>query len=568
MPSQRVTLGIGFAILLIISAASIGLDVRSRSETGSVDRTLTVLKRISDLRPLLRGAESAARGFALTGEAGFVDEYRNTSAALLSAFDDLIAAVRDNSGETQLVEETKALVAAGIAADGELIRLRSAGDKAGIETLIARPEGRAAMEKVGSNIERLTAEERRRLAERSARYNTNGRWLLAIDLAGVVLILVLAMLLIGETRRSGRELRAANEKLEAAVAERTEHLVVAHEALRQSTTVLESTFHSMAEAVLVIDANGKILLSNPAAENMLYYKPGMTVELLGALSTVFQADGVTPLPASELPAARALRGEQFDNTEIIARPRSGNDPVHLVISGRPLRDASGAINGAALVYHDISASRDTERRLLQSQKLDAIGKLTGGVAHDINNMLTVITGTSGDPGRRLQEPAVAVEDRRIDRSGPPNAARELIQHLLAFARRQPLRAAQRRYQLDGARYRKIASPDHRRADRDLVRSWKPARRSPHVDPSQLAHSVLNLAVNARDAMPNGGHLIIETGNLVLDEDYAEATSGVKAGPYVMLAVSDTGTGMPRRCRKRFSSRSSPPRTSARARGSA
>ena len=336
MPSQRVTLGIGFAILLIISAASIGLDVRSRSETGSVDRTLTVLKRISDLRPLLRGAESAARGFALTGEAGFVDEYRNTSAALLSAFDDLIAAVRDNSGETQLVEETKALVAAGIAADGELIRLRSAGDKAGIETLIARPEGRAAMEKVGSNIERLTAEERRRLAERSARYNTNGRWLLAIDLAGVVLILVLAMLLIGETRRSGRELRAANEKLEAAVAERTEHLVVAHEALRQSTTVLESTFHSMAEAVLVIDANGKVLLSNPAAENMLYYKPGMTVELLGALSTVFQADGVTPLPASELPAARALRGEQFDNTEIIARPRSGNDPVHLVISGRPL----------------------------------------------------------------------------------------------------------------------------------------------------------------------------------------------------------------------------------------
>ena len=84
MPSQRVTLGIGFAILLIISAASIGLDVRSRSETGSVDRTLTVLKRISDLRPLLRGAESAARGFALTGDAGFVDEYRNTSAALLS----------------------------------------------------------------------------------------------------------------------------------------------------------------------------------------------------------------------------------------------------------------------------------------------------------------------------------------------------------------------------------------------------------------------------------------------------------------------------------------------------
>ena len=106
MPSQRVTLGIGFAILLIISAASIGLDVRSRSEAGSVDRTLTVLKRISDLRPLLRGAESAARGFALTGDTSFVDEYRNISANLLSAFEGLIAAVKDNSGDTQLVAET------------------------------------------------------------------------------------------------------------------------------------------------------------------------------------------------------------------------------------------------------------------------------------------------------------------------------------------------------------------------------------------------------------------------------------------------------------------------------
>ena len=103
-------------------------------------------------------------------------------------------------------------------------------------------------------------------------------------------------------RRSRRELqdslsatKATNEALEAAVAERTEHLVAAHEELRHSAAVLHSTFHSMAEAVLVIDTKGEMLLSNPAAEKMLRYRPGMTVELLRSLSTVFHADGVTPL---------------------------------------------------------------------------------------------------------------------------------------------------------------------------------------------------------------------------------------------------------------------------------
>ncbi|MFL6836231.1 MAG: CHASE3 domain-containing protein, partial [Bradyrhizobium sp.] len=85
MPSQRVTLAIGLAILLIISAASIGVDVKSRTDSNSLDRTLAVLKKLSDMRPLLRGAESAARGFALTGDQSFVDEYRNSSAAILSA---------------------------------------------------------------------------------------------------------------------------------------------------------------------------------------------------------------------------------------------------------------------------------------------------------------------------------------------------------------------------------------------------------------------------------------------------------------------------------------------------
>jgi PAS domain S-box-containing protein len=548
MPSQRIILGIGLAILLLIGAASIGLDLKSRSDTASVDRALEVLKKTSDLRPLLRSAESAARGFAATGDPEFAREHRDASAAFLSAFDDLLAAVRSNPGETQTLEETKALVARQIAISSELVRLQSAGDRAGIAALMAKPEAHTVTEAIGASLEKVVAEERRLLATRRAESETNGRGLLAIDLAGVVLIVVLAIVLTLATRRSSRELEksltatmATNEALEAAVAERTEHLVKAHEDLRHSSEVLQSTFHSMAEAVLVIDTKGRVLLSNPAAEKMLRYRPGMTVELLRSLSTIFHADGVTPLLPRDMPASRALRGEEFDATEIVVRPRSGNSPVHLVISGRPLRDATRAISGAALLYHDITGMRETEHKLLQSQKLDAIGKLTGGVAHDFNNMLTVITGTTETLVAGLADrPNLQKTAELIDVAA--ERCIELIRHLLAFARRQPLHP--RNVDINGTvlDIAKLLRPTlGEQIEINSILEQEVA--TAHVDASQLANSLLNMAINARDAMPEGGKLLLETRNVVLDEAYAAANPGVLPGPYVMLAVSDTGSGM-------------------------
>jgi signal transduction histidine kinase len=548
MPSQRIILGIGLAILLVIGAASIGLDLKSQPDTVWVDRALSVLAKISDMRPLLRRAESAARGYAITGDPEFAGEYRETSARILPALDALIDAVTDNPGEKQLIEDTKALVARQVAVNGELIRLRDAGDTAGISALV-KQEDRAETAAIASNLEKAVAEERRLLAARRAESEVIGRILLAIDLAGVALILILATALTVSSRRSRRELQdslnatqATNEALEAAVAERTEHLVAAHAEIRHSAAVMQSTFHSMAEAVLVIDTRGTVVLSNPAAEKMLRYRPGMTVELLRSLSTVFHADGVTPLLVADMPASRALRGEEFDSIEILVRPVSGNAPVHLVISGRPLRDASGAISGAALVYHDATASRETEHKLLQSQKLDAIGKLTGGVAHDFNNMLTVITGTTETLVAALKDrPALQKTAELIDQAA--ERCSELIQHLLAFARRQPLRP--RNVDINGTvlDIAKLLRPTlGEQIEVNSILEQEVA--AAHIDASQLANSLLNMAINARDAMPNGGKLLLETRNVVLDEAYAQANPEVRPGPYVMLAVSDTGAGMP------------------------
>ena len=194
MPSQRIILGIGLAILLIIGAASIGLDLKSRSDNATVDRALGILAKLSDMRPLLRRAESAARAFALTGDQQFAREYREASDAILPALAALIEAVKDNPTEKQLIEETKALVERQIAVNGELIRLRTAGDSAAVAALVGQ-EDRAATAAIAGNLEKAVAEERRLLFARRAESETNGMFLLAIDLAGVALILLLATVL-------------------------------------------------------------------------------------------------------------------------------------------------------------------------------------------------------------------------------------------------------------------------------------------------------------------------------------------------------------------------------------
>lgn len=549
IPTQRVILGAGLAILLIITAASIALDFKSRSDAAWVNQAVQVQKKISDLRVLLRRAESAARGYELYRSAGFSDEFQAVRARIGPALAELKRDVRDHPDQVALLEGTEPLALRRIEIAAAAMRLRTENDQAGIAALNGKAEGRGLMDTVMRNLDHLSAEEERLLTARSQDSRRTGIVLLGIDVAGAVLILLLVALVMRESRRTTvalqstlTETTAAKQALEAAVAERTEHLVAAHDELRLSVNVLQSTFRSMAEAVLVIDAEGTVLLSNPAAERMLLHRAGMNLRNLRALSDVFHGDGITPLKADELPSTRVLRGEQFEELEMIVRPHSDNSPRHLMISGRPMRDGQGNISGAVLVYHDATTSRETERQLYQSQKLDAIGKLTGGVAHDFNNMLTVISGNTETLVASLKDqPELQRTARLIDDAAERCA--DLIQHLLAFARRQPLQPRNVEISAAVADIAKLLRPTlGEQIQIETVLEQGPM--TAHIDPSRLTNAVLNMAINARDAMPNGGKLLFEAHRVELDEAYAQNNPDVRPGPYVMLAVSDTGTGMP------------------------
>ena len=191
-------------------------------------------------------------------------------------------------------------------------------------------------------------------------------------------------------------------------------------------------------------------------------------------------------------------------------------------------------------FQEIEAN---ETQIRQAQKMEAIGQLTGGVAHDFNNILTVITGT-------IEILDDAVKDRphlaQITNLSGAAASRgaDLTQHLLAFARQQPLQPRSTDVNalvIDAARLLRPTLGEQIEIDSMLAHDCAPAL----IDPSQLSTAILNLALNARDAMPNGGKLTLETKNVVLDENYASMNSEVKPGNYVMIAVSDTGAGIPR-----------------------
>lgn len=326
--------------------------------------------------------------------------------------------------------------------------------------------------------------------------------------------------------------------------------------LYQSQELLRSVLDSVNECVVACDREGKITYANRAA-HQLYSESGRVVDTDAWLHHLrfYRPDGVTLLRAEERPLRRALVDGEVRNAEVVAAAE-GSTPRRFLVSGRAMSDAEGRKTGAVIVLHDITeevearrALRDTEAQLFQSQKLEAVGRLAGGIAHDFNNMLAAILGYTEILLWRKDLDADFRSHLGEIRAAATRAT-NLTRQLLAFSRREVV--APQRLDLNetvprihGMLRRLIGE------DLELVTIPSPMPALVLMDPNQIEQVLINLVVNARDAMPQGGKITIEIQNVTLDADYAAEHPEAVPGDYVLLAVSDTGHGMDRETQERI-----------------
>ena len=311
---------------------------------------------------------------------------------------------------------------------------------------------------------------------------------------------------------------------------------------RESEDRFRTFIENSTDAVAVIDREGKVIFMSASVKQVLGFTPE-ELERRTAFDFVHDEDMVR----ARTHLATALSRPGTPTTTILrARHRDGNWRFIEAVSVNRLDDP--ALKGIVTNFRDVTERtrseeelRRMEAQLLQTQKMEAIGKLAGGVAHDFNNLLSVILGISALLLEQLEpDHPMRADIAEITQSG--ERAARLTRQLLAFSRRQILDP--RVLDLNDV----IASIDRmllRVIGEDIDFEVLPA---PHlqrvrVDPGQMEQVIMNLVVNARDAMPHGGALTMHTANIELDEAFAREHIGVIPGPHVMLAITDTGVGM-------------------------
>jgi signal transduction histidine kinase/ActR/RegA family two-component response regulator len=477
----------------------------ARSAREDTKKTFLVVRTASALSEAIQDAERGQRGYLITGRDAYLDPYNSARVRLPQLLGDLQQAIVDRpEQQRRLLTLQGDLTTKMNEMDATIAKRREQGFNAA-QALVNTDAGRIAMAAVEADIDAIMDAANTRLQTRlstaeSLEQRVTLTFMIGSAIAAAALIIG-AVLLARAYRRS-----AISERL------------------------LQATLDSVREGVAAFDTELRLLVWNQAFARMLKLPRG------------------TLRRGKTLPAGRTSEIDRFSelfetlDAEVKRTGRAAlmeakeADGRSLEIFHSPAEDG-----GFVTTFLDRTEQRQTEEALRQTQKLEALGQMTGGVAHDFNNLLTVIIGAASLLRRAVGKDAQALQ--RIDMVivAAERGAR-LIQQLLAFARRQPLEPTIVNL---GAIMTEVL-PLVRRAVGEKVAVecvtsgglWNTT-----IDATQFQTAVLNLAINGRDAMPDGGKLTIEVANAALDEAYAARHAEVEPGQYVMFAITDTGKGM-------------------------
>src|SRR5665213_1676319 len=507
-PNRLVLLGAVPVFLILATVASITVlfAANERSAQRSITHTYQVMGSLRQILADATDAETGSRGYVLTGDRTFLAPTQAARARVerdLARFKQLTA---DSPAEQHRASVLEELIRQRLATLDMSYTVNAPRDSP--EMVQAMALGKTRMDALRDEIGRgMTQEQgllRMRNQQETDQKNYEVLFAVSVALLALAVLLVAANLLV----RNNVRLSEA-ERMRAREAE-----------------VLQATLNNVRVGVAYFAADGKLCAFNRQFFRLLDFPDAL-------------ANDRTTLSA-------LAKFEKDRPRAILVPPRPGEaagDPIRVSWGGRELEvyRAPLAAGGFLIGVLDITARVKAENMVRQGQKMEAVGHLTGGVAHDFNNLLQIISAnldlaivdarTDPKTAERLQNAISAVE-----------RGSRLTGQLLAFARRQALEPRS----VDLGRVIRDMSDMLRRTLGETIHVetviagglWNTL-----VDPNQVENTVLNLAINARDAMPGGGKLTLEVGNAFLDDAYGAQHADINPGQYVMLAISDTGTGM-------------------------